>query len=83
MGNAPAEELVCLRIFRQCGNRLSDGHAAAGTVADTDMVPGCVHKRTLKHGHAADILPRCLGIVFVSPVNAMGGLADVHDVLPG
>ena len=47
------------------------------------MVSGGIHERPRKHGHAADVLPPGLGVLLIGAVNAVGGLADVHDILPG
>ena len=47
------------------------------------MIPGGVHERAGEHLHTADILA---GLHVVGPVgiiNALGSLADVHQVLPG
>ena len=47
------------------------------------MIPGGVHKGPGKHGHTADVLAGLHVIVGIDIVDALGLLADGHDILPG
>ena len=77
MGDTPAEELVSV------DHGFSGHHTGAGAGADADMIARRVHKGSGEHLHTADILPHVHIVVPIGLVDALGGQADVHDILPG
>ena len=83
MGDAPAEKPVRRVRGPHGGDGLSANHACAGAVADADMAPRRVHEGPCEHLHAPDVLAGLHVVLGVGLVDALGGFADVHDVLPG
>ena len=83
VGDAPAEEAVRRVGGSHSADGLPAGHAGAGAVADADVVSRRVHERAGEHLHAADILAGLHVVLGVGYVDALGGFADVHHVLPG
>ena len=83
VGDAPAEEPVRRVGGPHGADGLSAGHAGAGAVTNADVVPRRVHERSREHLHAADVLAGPHVVLGVGLVDALGGFADVHHVLPG
>ena len=83
VGDAPAEEAVCGGPGGQFGDGQAADHAGTGAVADADMAARGVHKGAGEHLHTPDILAGGHVVLVIGVVDSLGGLADVHDVLPG